>query len=160
MEISSTYRQKITALQLAFNTEQNEGKTLVLVEGEDDARLYRKFFTSEGVKIDFMNGKNNVEKALRDIDFVHAIGVCDADFIHLEQRNSPLPHLFLTDVHDIELLIAFNDSSFRNVFCEYFWQKTDSEMFDIRYKTLRAITFWVIYVGIMSKIICHYHLTI
>ncbi|MEY4905499.1 MAG: hypothetical protein RLZZ292_3314 [Bacteroidota bacterium] len=43
MTVSSTYIQKIEALTLSFESPVNAGKTLVLVEGEDDVKTYKLF---------------------------------------------------------------------------------------------------------------------
>ena len=86
-----------------------------------------------------MNGKGGVEKALNDLanEWQLLVGICDADFLHLENKPSPLPNLFLTDAHDLELLMASNDTSFIKFLNEY----KPNLGIDIRLKLLESISF-------------------
>ena len=114
------YAADIAALKLQYGSPSNK-KVIILVEGTDDARFYKHFFDTQHSFIKAMKGKIFVEQALNDLKLriPNIIGIRDADFLHLEQKTSPLPNLFLTDVHDLELMLLHSDSVFQKLVNEY-----------------------------------------
>jgi hypothetical protein len=114
------YAADIMALKLQYASPSN-AKIIILVEGADDARIYRLFFDAQHTFIKEMKGKVFVEKALNDLNTIitNIIGIRDADFLHLENTPSPLPNLFLTDTHDLELMLLQADSVFQKLVNEY-----------------------------------------
>jgi hypothetical protein len=138
-ETDATYQQKIEALRLNFDSPVYENKIFVLVEGDDDERLLRNLLNPNTTKIKEMSGKGGIENALNDLasEWNLLIGIRDADFLHLENTPSPLPNLFLTDTHDLELMMASDDASFMKFLSEY---QTNPSL-DIRHKILESISF-------------------
>jgi Protein of unknown function (DUF4435) len=139
MQVNETYIEKLTSIRNEFNTPIHANKVLLLVEGADDKKIFTNFFDANNVVIYFMDGKFFVEKALNDLNSIitNIIGIRDADFLHLENTPSPLANLFLTDIHDLELMMASNDASFMKFLSEY---QTNPSL-DIRHKILKSISF-------------------
>jgi len=93
---------------------------VVLVEGDDDTRLYRKFFLRPPhVRVLFCGGKPRLLNTLgilteRGVDGV--VGICDADFDRVARVQVP-ENVVLTDHRDAEVTVLFSDS-FENVHSE------------------------------------------
>ena len=121
MQISETYNEKLTSIRSEFNTPIHANKVLLLVEGADDKKFFANLCNTQTVVIYFMEGKFFVEQALNDLNTLlsNIIGICDADFLHLENKPSPLPNLFLTDAHDLELMMLSADNVFEKLGNEY-----------------------------------------
>jgi hypothetical protein len=85
----------------------------VLVEGSNDSRLYPKFFRDVKTRVMVIKsgGKQKMLEALEILTdrAKKAIGICDADFYHLERNYPSLNNIFFTDCHDIEMtMMNFN----------------------------------------------------
>lgn len=83
--------------------------TFLLVEGETDKRLYQTFTDEKSCAIYVAYSKANVIAALTILEESETPGVLalvDADFDVLEGKQYTSPNLFLTDAHDVELMIA------------------------------------------------------
>jgi hypothetical protein len=100
-----TTQDKLSELRLDFSHPQSAGKIFILLEGESDVRLYRRLYAHEQVKIETVpGGKPQLKEALRlPSATVHLLGICDADFAHLDGESPELANLFFTDCHDIEM---------------------------------------------------------
>lgn len=96
------------------------GKTIVIVEGITDRRLYGKFM-DPSVEVVIAHSKNNVVGAVklavkrRKCEFV--IGIVDADLDHIKE-SWLAPQLFVTDTRDSETLMMKSDA-FDDVMAEY-----------------------------------------
>jgi hypothetical protein len=100
----------------------NDSIVCVLVEGEDDVRVY-SFFFNRNAKIKHTTGAGNLTKILNalssDIWAERLIAIRDADFSYLNHVSFPSPPYFLTDYHDIEMtMFSFRDIRDR-LFIEY-----------------------------------------
>ena len=94
----------------------------LLVEGDADARLFKKFLNNEICSVEPVHGKDNVIQTanlLRGFNWVACITDGDFDFL-MPRKNLP-KFFYRTDTHDIETLImkslAFEDvlSEFANI---------------------------------------------
>lgn len=113
---------KIDELKLAINSEIGSKLLWVLVEGDDDCKLYAKFVKEESVKVEFVNGgKLKLEIALQELikKTNRVIGIRDADFTHLERNYSNIVNLFFTDFHDIEMTMLSFENVRNNFASEY-----------------------------------------
>ncbi|HDX8364186.1 TPA: DUF4435 domain-containing protein [Aeromonas veronii] len=92
----------------------------LLVEGETDIKLYKKFTTKDNCKIKVTFGKQKLHQVfdiLREREFNKVVGIRDADFLRLNYDGSYIPDyvqdIFITDTHDAEGMIiksnAFSD---------------------------------------------------
>jgi Protein of unknown function (DUF4435) len=117
-----TASDKLTELRMDMSHDKNIGRIFVLVEGDSDVRFYRKSFRQNTCKIEEIpGGKGNIALVLGELNktFKLVIGIRDADFLHLENKKSPFPNLFLTDFHDLEMMLIQSDTAFSAVVHEF-----------------------------------------
>lgn len=87
------------------------------VEGKKDLKLFRKFVSSDDVEIKVAFGCEKVKevlKILEDRGFDRVVGIIDRDFKEIQGEVDVLDRLFLTDHHDIEVMMI-NSSSLDHV---------------------------------------------
>lgn len=135
---------KLNELRLLLNHPQSETKTYVLVEGDSDIRLFRKLFSNSSTYIKSIpGGYANLElglKKLYDEAFNNVIGIRDADFMHLNEENSSIPVLFLTDEHDMEMMLFTSNEALNSLYYEFY--QDDKILIDqFRDKVLESIKF-------------------
>lgn len=114
----------IGEIRLSLNNQISKNKVWIFVEGIDDTKIYSKFFLQNNVIIRVTEGASYkipeiITNALAFTQQV--IGIKDADFDHLENKN-PTTNLFITDYHDIETMMISHDSVLNNTFGEYLSQ--------------------------------------
>jgi hypothetical protein len=83
-------------------------RTFLLVEGKDDKAFFGRYVALEPGDIFVAHGKPKVIEAILELDrtgFRGALGIVDADFMVLEQQESPSPNLLMTDLHDAECMM-------------------------------------------------------
>lgn len=117
-----TYQEKINELRLDISHPNSGGLVFVLVEGESDIRLFRKFFDLTNCKVETVPGGNpKVEEAVKELlsKSEYVIGIRDADFIHLNQESYSKQNLFLTDYHDMEMSLVAQDEVLNAIAFEY-----------------------------------------
>jgi hypothetical protein len=81
----------------------------LLVEGEDDAKVFAQFVDVRSCEIYSCDGKDAVLEALarsRDANVVGVLCVVDSDYWNIDQARPSDPDLTVTDCHDFELLIV------------------------------------------------------
>lgn len=104
-----------------------------IVEGSEDKKLFRQLFDPTRCILVIAHGRENAEKALNELEGNHDVAILaitDADFDHLEGRESPSKNLLRTDTHDIETLILSSPDAFRKLICEFSTEKKISEFSD------------------------------
>ena len=110
---------KISELRLLCNNEINNGKTIVIVEGLSDQKLYNKYFDDQKVKIFKTNTcawiPEIIMKTNTDSSFNHKIiAIKDSDFDRLTNVSN-IDNLFLTDTHDWETMcLKYAESELTN----------------------------------------------
>jgi len=108
----SDLETKLVEIRLSIKHPQNKGKVFILLEGNNDIKLFRKIFSNKYTDTSALNGKDKVVKALQTLHvekFTQVIGIKDADFEHLE--SSPdINNLFITDFHDMEIEMIESDA--------------------------------------------------
>lgn len=117
-----TYQDKINELRLDTSHPNSNGLTFILVEGDSDIRLFRKFFNLEACKVELVPGGNKkleegVEELLKIYNLI--IGIRDADFMHLSENPYAKTNMFLTDQHDIEMCMISEDNIFETIILEF-----------------------------------------
>ena len=113
---------KVMDIRLSLCSDAGSKIIWILVEGEDDCKLYPNFFDETKARVEFVNGgKEQMIIALNTLtkETEQVIGVQDADFAHLEKKYPPVTNLFLTDYHDIEITMLNFDEVLGNLFTEY-----------------------------------------
>lgn len=95
--------------------EANKGKVFVIVEGDDDEKIYGRFFDTQKVTLYIADSCLFVVELLRRLNnnnLFHnkLIGIKDADFDHIIGNDySDIGNLFLTDFHDIEMTMLSSE---------------------------------------------------
>jgi hypothetical protein len=117
-----TYQDKINELRLDTSHPKSNGLTFILVEGDSDIRLFRKFFNLEYCKVELIPGGNKkleegVDELLKIYNLI--IGIRDADFINLSENPYTKTNMFLTDQHDIEMCMISEDNIFETIVIEF-----------------------------------------
>jgi hypothetical protein len=82
--------------------------TIVLVEGDTDARVYRRLVDETHCRVIPGYGKSNVLNALEMLektDFKGILAIADSDFWKLNNTKPDSDNLLLTDTHDLETMI-------------------------------------------------------
>ncbi|MDR1180868.1 MAG: DUF4435 domain-containing protein [Bacteroidales bacterium] len=118
--ISAT--DKIDEIRLALNSETGNQIIWVLVEGEDDCKIYPKFLDEIKASVEFVSGgKGQLMIALNALakETKQVIGIQDADFLHIDKNYPAVTNLFYTDYHDIEMTMLSFDEVRCNFFTEY-----------------------------------------
>jgi 5S rRNA maturation endonuclease (ribonuclease M5) len=86
----------------------HEGVFLI-VEGHSDKLIYERLVNKQEVRVTIASGKNNAIKALsileKEDSFRRVVAVIDADFSRIEQQIPDSNNLFLTDEHDLEMML-------------------------------------------------------
>lgn len=139
-----TASDKLTELRMDMKHDKNIGRVFVLVEGDSDVRLYQKIFRQNTCKIEGVpGGKEQLAIVLRELNTVFTLvfGIRDADFLHLEAKSSPLSNLFLTDYHDLEIMLINSDTAFSAVVYEFVPVEKQENHADLRKKFLNALKF-------------------
>ena len=121
----------VNFIHLSLNSPIGRDKIWVLVEGEDDCKIYPKFFKENNRKIEQVHGGCGqleivIEKLQKYNDKV--IGIRDADFCHITNNYLPFPNMFYTDFHDIEMMMIHNDSVFKNIFYDFGLSEVSNEI--------------------------------
>lgn len=104
-------REQITPDRIANSIRllrsDHEGVFLI-VEGHSDKLIYERLVNKQEVRVTIASGKNNAIKALSILEkdnFCRVVAVIDADFSRIEQQIPDSNHLFLTDEHDLEMML-------------------------------------------------------
>ncbi|GHT94633.1 hypothetical protein FACS1894141_1670 [Spirochaetia bacterium] len=115
----------------------------LLVEGEKDSKLYNKFIDLKNVRIRIAFGCKKVMETLTILEnrlFDRRIGIIDRDFYTLYEDIPQLENLFITDYHDIEVMM-FISNAFDNMLRIYTTEEKITEFERTRQKSTRDIIF-------------------
>jgi hypothetical protein len=101
------------------------------VEGDDDCKIYPKFFQQGKCSVEQVHGGcSQLEIAIEKLQQYanRIIGIRDADFCHITQSYAQYDNLFYTDYHDIEMTMLYNDTVFENILYEYSLQTESAQI--------------------------------
>ncbi|MCX7110420.1 MAG: DUF4435 domain-containing protein [Proteobacteria bacterium] len=135
---------KINEIRLLLRHPTGKKYFWVLVEGETDQKLFAKLIDGINTKVEMVHG-GGIEPLCRAMSVLiqetkQVIGIRDADFLHLDQQQETINFLFLTDVHDAEMMILSCDAAFQSVVAEYLEsRRTDFDL--LRQEILNSIAF-------------------
>lgn len=121
LKANTNGNDKANDIRLSLNTPSGSKIVWVLVEGEDDGKIYPKFFDASKTKVEYVNGKTSLIEALEILtqETKQVVGIADADFLHLNKLYPRVKNLFYTDYHDIEMtMLSFEDVR-NNLLTEY-----------------------------------------
>lgn len=117
-----TYQDKLDELILDISHPNSKGIVFVLLEGKSDIRLFRKLFNLSNCKVETIpGGKYKLEECVGKLvkNFPLIIGIRDADFIHLGVKPYEKENVFLTDFHDMEMMLVSEDEVFSALTFEF-----------------------------------------
>lgn len=128
-------------IRLSLRSKPGRDKIWILVEGIDDEKVYSKFFRKDRVKIKEVPGSclmiETVVPELND-ESGQVIGIKDADFIRLHGETVLHGAIFITDQHDLEMMMLKSDRVLENIDAEY---SPGVDIFDIRNEILNQASF-------------------
>ena len=137
-----TYQDKLNELRLDISHPNSRGLVFILVEGKTDIRLFRKLFDLSHCKVESIPGGNpKVEDCVYELTRPNRLilGIRDADFINLMASHSyPKDNIHITDLHDIEMMIVFEDEALKSVSFEYLGI-SEAENANVRLRILKSI---------------------
>jgi len=87
--------------------------TALIVEGDTDARTYRRFIDGNRCRIVPAHGKSNAINAVCFLDesgHKGVLAIVDSDFWRLEGTRPPGDNVLATDTHDLETMIISSES--------------------------------------------------
>ncbi len=125
--------EKMTELRLDASNPLSKGKIFVLVEGDDDCKIFKRLLASHCKVETFSGGVEKLQECVQilvgDSNFRGLIiGIRDADFLYLEGKTSSLPELFLTDFHDLEMMMVYADETFESIMAEFGGKETENPL--------------------------------
>jgi hypothetical protein len=121
-----TFQEKLNELRMNIPHPNRRGQVFVLVEGDSDIRLFGKLLSSDNCNVESIpGGKFKLEEAVenllhhfeRQTDLI--IGIRDADFIKLNGQPYDKSQMFLTDYHDMEIMLLADKAVFKDFLFEY-----------------------------------------
>ena len=93
----------------------------LIVEGNKDFTLFKKFTETEFCKIEIAFGNNNVIDVINELNnrgYSDALGIIDSDFRNLDNEMPENENILLTDEHDLEIMI-FKSKAFETIITHY-----------------------------------------
>lgn len=137
------HNDKINSIRLELRHPNGKNTIWILVEGQSDIKIFKKLFTASNISVEQVHGgveclRKAVGCLANETDRV--IGIRDADFLHIRRKKETVKNLFLSDYHDIEMMMVHSDQSYRAIFAEY-CHKELHVCFDMRRKFLNSIKF-------------------
>ena len=118
-----TYQDYLNGLLFDIQNPKSKSLVFVLLEGESDIKLFRKFFNEDNCILSRVppGGKLKVFDCVNDLHNKHdlVLGIVDADFMHLNNEKPDHENIFLTDYHDIEMIFFSNDDLFSSILSEH-----------------------------------------
>ena len=131
LKANTNGNDKANDIRLSLNTPRGSKIVWVLVEGEDDGKIYPKFFDASKAKVEYVNGKTSLIEALEILtqETKQVVGIADADFLHLNKLYPQVKNLFYTDYHDIEMTMINFEEVRINLLTEYRMQDKQEAIF-------------------------------
>ncbi|MBU3967519.1 MAG: DUF4435 domain-containing protein [Euryarchaeota archaeon] len=117
-----TFQDKLNELHLDILHPNSKGIVFVFLEGESDIRFFRKLFNLSNCKVETIpGGKFKLEECVEKLVKIYPliIGIRDADFVHLGATIYKKENVFLTDYHDMEMILISEDEVFSSLVFEY-----------------------------------------
>ncbi len=116
-----TPESKKNEIRMLLNHPSYKDKVFIVVEGGSDIRLFRSLLKSRKLTIESINGKSELKKVVDELNAEfnsQIVGIRDADFDRLLEKPLESECIFMTDAHDIEIMML-SSKSFENLIDEY-----------------------------------------
>jgi hypothetical protein len=114
---------KKNEIRLLFRHPLYRDKIIIVVEGQSDVRLFRNILENENIKLETMDGKQQLLNAMVDLIAEYPkriLAICDADHDHLLEcaEDRKKYSIYTTDHHDAEIMIL-NSPALKSFVHEY-----------------------------------------
>ena len=126
---SLTPQSYVTRFDMLLGHPIYKKKILVIVEGDDDKKVYGRMFDKEVVDVRSIGGCNNFNDILTQLNpkyYPRLAVIKDADFEHIVGYEYTFPNLFRTDSHDVETMMMTD--AFYEVFKMEYLKGKESEL--------------------------------
>ncbi len=125
---------KANEIKMLLNHPSYKNKLFIILEGKTDICLFRSLLKSDCFSIESVDGKRDLIKVIKDIredDNGCVVGICDADFDHIDNlvHHTEMHGIYLTDTHDAEIML-FNSPSLEAFIDEFSERKSHQELTD------------------------------
>ena len=93
----------------------------LIVEGESDEHFFENIVNFQNCKVINLDGKETVKKFISDRNRNGEkgyLGIVDADFEHVSKYEPKVDNVFLTDFHDVEMMIFSSKPDMRKIYSE------------------------------------------
>ncbi|QTA79924.1 DUF4435 [Desulfonema limicola] len=132
----------VNSIRLQLRHPSGAEKVWIIVEGETDQKLFSKLLNGDHAEIEVSYGGVNgllkiVSVLLKETNRI--LDIRDADFLNLEKKIETNKNIFLTDFHDIEMMIISCDPPYNSVISEYL--REEKHQSALRKKILKSIAF-------------------
>ncbi len=115
--LKKTKDEVANAIRLSRAIKKTE--VFILVEGDTDMRLLRKFFDEEQTFIEIAHSRENLLGAVELLENdERLIAIRDRDFDRIQSVSNPYDNVFLSDHHDIEAMML-NSSALDYLIAEH-----------------------------------------
>lgn len=128
-----TSEDKIGEILLTHRHPKFEDEIFIIVEGTSDVKLFGHIIDDDCITIEQSYGGKeqviNIVKELNRLSDDRVVGICDADFDRLlgEHEKYHPQGLFMTDAHDVEMMILLSDCR-KKIACEFSHSKINKEV--------------------------------
>lgn len=106
--LAANENEAIARVRLILNNSVTADKVLMVVEGKSDADFYKRMYSPSKVEVNLVGGAKQVRLVCDKLGKQYGtrfIGIKDADFDVLNGTVYPCSNLFLTDGHDVEIMV-------------------------------------------------------
>lgn len=122
LEESMENKNIAVEVRLKINTPQGSKKVFLFVEGQDDLSLYRRILKNDYLEIKrSQGGKSEVIKIIKDLadHYSQVLGFIDADFDNILKNRTYANNVFLTDCHDLEMMMVKCDEVYNEAILDF-----------------------------------------
>lgn len=136
-----SYQDKLNELRLDVTHPNSNDIIFILLEGESDIRLFRKLFNLNKTKVENIpGGKFKLEECIEELSLIYKLifGIRDADFDHLNNKKIVKKNVILTDKHDMEMCILYEDEVLHSLVHEFSNYPKDKH-FEIRDSVIKTL---------------------
>ena len=133
----------INTIRFLFNSPKTKGKTIVLIEGSTDKKVYSFLFNLEKVYLHVLGSCNSIEEILKNLNTKYKdefFAIKDADFDWLNKKNYKYSNLFITDTHDLETMMVLSIPEINKRLCCDFFEGKNKNIISKVIKDLKYLS--------------------
>jgi hypothetical protein len=132
----------IGSVKFQMRHPSSEKKVWIIVEGRSDEKIFSRLIDGDNVVFETSHGGvkpllEAVSELIKETKYV--LGIRDADFMHLEKKSALEKNIFITDFHDMEMMLVSSDETYNNIAKEYL--PKEQQGMELREKIMISIKF-------------------